>query len=75
MGSRLTERHTVLTRKTEVRHLPSQLMSQNVKEIVDWWERATTEEREDLLYLLGGYAVSEETWYVHPRKDEDAPVV
>jgi hypothetical protein len=40
------------------------------REIADWWNDATVEERTELLILLPDtdtYPVSHNTWYIHPR--------
>ena len=38
-------------------------------EAIEWFANAEPEDREKFLYSVGGYSVSDETWYVHPNKE------
>jgi hypothetical protein len=43
----------------------------SVEEIAEWWKTASLEQRMEMLEAIGGYDVSETTWYVHPEGPED----
>ena len=37
---------------------------------VEWYRDASPEQRETFLYAVHSYAVSDTTWYIHPRSSE-----
>lgn len=43
---------------------------EDVEHVALWWQTASIDERERLLTAIGAYAVTEQTWYVHPEKED-----